>query len=221
MTLRFLVPAVCIAAALVVPGPVSAQEVDTTAADTMAAETVATDTVATDTMTTDTAPTDTSEAPMPVDSVATDTSMATTADTLADSVATKSPVTLAKEQARATASSWLEHVDAGNFGESWDAAASNLQTAVPREDWIRRGTKARSALRELTSRALETTIYRDSVAQLPDARPVVTLEYRTEFEAQSAREALVVAKQDTVWKVAGYRVVPAPDSVRADTTVEK
>lgn len=122
---------------------------------------------------------------------------------------------LAREQARAAAASWLSLTDDGQFGESWDAAAPSLQETLSREEWIERGEQARSALPSPASRELQRAQYRDSTAQIPGGKPVVALQYRTDFDGETVLEAVVTAKQDTTWKVAGYRIVPAPDSVRA------
>ncbi len=127
---------------------------------------------------------------------------------------------LAREQAREAAASWLSLTDDGRFGESWDAAAPSLQEALSREEWIERGEQSRSALPSPVSRELQRAKYRDSTAQVPGEKPVVALQYRTDFDGETVLEAVVTAKQDTTWKVAGYRIVPAPDSVRAPDSTQ-
>lgn len=77
----------------------------------------------------------------------------------------------------------------------------------------------RSRLDTVRSRLLTNTEYRDSTALVPGNRPVVLLQYTTTFDRGKTLEALVTAKRDTTWKVAGYRVVaaPAPDTTVVDT----
>ncbi len=208
---------------LLLSTPTQAQEVDTTETDAPDADTMTTDTSATDAMPPNTtagdpAVSDTAQAAAP------DTTMADSLTTAADSMTAdttlveKSPEARAKEQAQEAAESWLSLTDAGEFGESWDAAAAPLQEGITREAWLDRGTKARSSLDSLTSRTLTRAQYRDSTAQLPTGNPVVTLQYRSEFEDRSVLEAVVTTKQDDTWKVAGYRIVPAPKSAQASDT---
>ncbi len=208
---------------LLVP-PAQAQEADTTAVETMETDTTRADTLATDTTVADTAQTpqaDTTTA----DTTTADTSpppdtvQAAAADSLAaDSLAADTVQSAdrkpgeAKERARAAATSWLSLTDAGKFGESWDIAAPTLQNGISRATWIERATQSRSQLDSLKSRELERVQYRDSTTQMPTEAPVVTLQYRSEFDADSVLEALVATKQEGEWKVAGYRIVPVPET---------
>lgn len=192
---------------LLLAGPAQAQETDTTGTDPSVMDSSAADTTA--------------------DTAAPSTEADTTAPAVGGAPAEPAPnprtgmsgPEAAKEQARVAATSWLSLTDAGRFGESWDAAASTLQESISRQEWIERGSQARSTLNALRSRTLTRTAYQDSASQIPDGHPVVALQYRTEFQGGRALEAVITTKQDTTWKVAGYRVVPAPDTARAaDTT---
>lgn len=168
--------------------PLYAQEADTTAADTARA------------------PSDTAQATPEGDAP-------TVTAAQADSAA-RARQQRAKDSARAAAEDWLSLTDAGHFDQSWDAADSTLQAGVEREAWIDQGRRARARLDTLQSRRLIKTQYRDSTDQLPGGRPVVLLQYVSEFGSGSALEAVVTIQRDTAWTVAGYRVVPAPDSAR-------
>jgi len=96
------------------------------------------------------------------------------------------------------------------------ADTTAVDTALSAEARQKRGVQVRSRLQSPTNRELTRTVYRDSTAQLPGGTPVVALQYSTNFEGGRALEAVVTAKQDAGWKVAGYRVVPAPaDSAQA------
>lgn len=193
-----------------------AQEADTTDAAPSPPDTAATDT-----------PTDTTQ------TVAEGDTLSAESDTLsADRAAVTDTATVdtlsaadrrarAEERAQSAATSWLSLTDAGQFGESWDAAAPTLQNSIAREAWIERGDRARSTLNDLQSRELTRALYRDSTTQLPTGSPVVALQYRTNFADSTALEAVITTKRDTAWKVAGYRVVPAsraiPDSVQVQS----
>ena len=186
--------------------PLYAQEADTTEADTTTADTTA------------------------VESGAADTTEAT-ADTLQQTTDTRTgdpavgratPDAATERQATdaatKSAEEWLALTDAGEFGESWDAADSTLQAQISREDWIDQGRRAHSRLDTLHSRTLSSTQYRQSVPQIDGQQPVVILLYDSEYDAGATREAVITTRRDSGWKVAGYRVIPA--QVAADTTGE-
>lgn len=206
MTFRFVAVAVGVLSLLIITGPVMAQDADSTVAPG--------DTVDTPADTTD-LPTDTTDGRAPSDTTMGPAAQGDSTALAPDSARALTPE-LAKQQARAAAAAWLEHVDAGQFGTSWDSAATHLQNAVPRAEWIGRGQEARSDLRGLESRGLENITFRDSVAQIPGGQPVVTMEYNSTFEEESVKEAIVMTRQDSDWRVAGYRVVAAQDSTAID-----
>lgn len=218
--------------------PAQAQEVDTSATDTSNVAAPAPDTTETpsaDTTTAETPPTDTIQAAAeadttagtpPADSMTAD-SVTTAADsvtTAADSIAAALPLpseekgAQAAKQAQAAAASWLSLTDAGQFGQSWEAAAATLQEHVSRAEWTKQGDRARSRLDTLLSRTLTRVQYRDSTTQLSTGGPVVALQYRSQFKGGSVLEAVVTTKQNDAWKVAGYRIVPAPKTAPPDST---
>ena len=200
---------------LLLPLPAHAQQADTTETDTTAADTTAAtapaDTASTDTARTNGPVADTAQAAMAPDTLVAD-SLAP-ADTALSAEARRDR---AKERAQIAAEAWLALTDDGQFGASWDEAAASLQRSVSREAWQKRGAQVRATLDSLTNRTLTRAVYRDSTTQIPGGAPVVALQYRTAFAGQSALEAVITTKQDTGWKVAGYRVVPPPaDSAQA------
>lgn len=167
----------------------------------------------------DTAATDTVQTTAEPDSLGSDTSRV-----VSDSASAPPIHETAKKEARTAAEEWLSLTDAGKFEESWKTADSTLQKGISRTDWILQGTRARNQLKELRSRELAKTQYRDSTAQLSTGSPVVILQYASEFEGGSTLEAVITTKQDTTWKVAGYRVIPTPASdslqIAPDSTEE-
>lgn len=200
--------------ALLPTGPAYAQQEDTTATDPTVVDTARpspTDTAATDSRQVPDAP-DT----LPADSMAADSTLGNTTRSA------EARRERARAQAQKVAEAWLSLIDDGAFGTSWDEAAVSLQNAVSREEWQERGAEARAALDSLTSRELTRTEYRDSTAQIPGGTPVVALQYRTAFAAQTVLEAVITTKADTSWKVAGYRMVQSPaDSVSAPSDSTK
>ena len=150
--------------------------------------------------------------------MAADTTMLT--DAAPDTLSATERRAQAREAARAAADSWLSLTDAGQFGESWDAAAPVLKEGISREQWVQRGTRVRNRLRALETRTLTRTRYRDSTRQIPGGQPVVALQYQAQFEGQSVLEAVITTKQEGDWAVAGYRIVPNPDSTQTPDSTQ-
>lgn len=115
----------------------------------------------------------------------------------------------AKKQARKVAEQWLQLTDAGQFGKSWDEAASMMQDQIEREQWQKRSSKVHKQLGNLQQRQFAQAQYRDSL-QTPQQEtlqgPFVILMYQSQFD-QAGRiiEQLITVKRDGTWKVAGYR----------------
>jgi hypothetical protein len=114
----------------------------------------------------------------------------------------------AKKEARGAAQSWLDRVDANEFGVSWDEAAALLQKRISRESWIQTAERLRDTVKAVSDRSLATTQYRDSLQRAPSEGPFVLLKYRSTFEAGRVDELLLTVREDTTWKVVGYQVTP-------------
>lgn len=55
--------------------------------------------------------------------------------------------------------SWLNLVDSGNYGESWDVAASEFQAKISRQKWESTLQSVRTPLGKLESRRLKSATY--------------------------------------------------------------
>ena len=111
----------------------------------------------------------------------------------------------AKAAALKAATAWLELVDEGSYGQSWDQAAGLFKRAVTKEQWRTQITAIRPPLGKVVSRVLDSARYTESLPGVPDGEYVV-IQYRTEFEnKKSALETITpLADPDGVWRVAGY-----------------
>lgn len=115
----------------------------------------------------------------------------------------------AKQNAREVAEEWLELTDAGQFGQSWDEAATMMQDQIEREQWEQRSSKVHKQLGEVQQRQFAQAQYRDSI-QTPQNEtldgPFVILMYQSQFgQAGQILEQLITVKRDGSWKVAGYQ----------------
>lgn len=111
----------------------------------------------------------------------------------------------AEKAAESSARSWLALVDAGKYGESWDAAASLFRSALTRSQWEAALEKVLRPLGSVSSRKLLAT---KSVTELPNAPKgeYVVIQFATDFEHMAgAIETITPAKdRDGAWRVSGY-----------------
>ena len=111
----------------------------------------------------------------------------------------------AEAKAVATAKSWLALVDGGQYGASWDAAASNFKNSVARSDWERMAASARGPFGKVLSRELASSRAATSLPGAPDGHYVV-VQFKTSFEhkAQAVETVTAVLESDGAWRVTGY-----------------
>jgi len=110
-------------------------------------------------------------------------------------------------QAKKASQAWLALVDAGKYGESWEAAAQDFKNAVSPGQWIMKVSAARGPLGKLISRKL---VKSEPMKNPPKAPPgdYVGLQYQSSFEhLKSAFETVVPMRdRDGQWRVSGYIV---------------
>ena len=94
-------------------------------------------------------------------------------------------------KAVAAAEAWLQHVDRGEFAESWKTAAVLFRQAVPKEKWLAKIRAARAPLGD---------------AEV--GREYVVIQFKTVFEeAAFAVETVTPMKDpDGEWRVSGYYI---------------
>ena len=111
----------------------------------------------------------------------------------------------AEAKAVAAAKSWLALVDAGQYGASWDAAASTFKSSVARSDWERMAASARGPFGKLLARELASSKAATSLPGAPDGHYVV-VRFKTAFEhkAQAMETVTAVLEGDGAWRVTGY-----------------
>lgn len=109
--------------------------------------------------------------------------------------------------AQAAAEKWLALVDAGKYGESWQASAESFQKAIPQSTWEQTLSSIRGAIGALVSRKLKSATYSKSLAGAPDGDYVV-LQFETEYANKKAAVETVTPMlgKDGVWRVSGYYI---------------
>jgi hypothetical protein len=119
---------------------------------------------------------------------------------------------LASEEApekagEAVAHRWLALVDAGHYGESWDAAAAMFKQALTREKWMESLQKVRAPLGKVASRKPKSAQYTRQLPGAP-AGEYVVIQYETSFANRpgSTETVTPMKDKDGVWRVSGYYV---------------
>jgi len=107
-------------------------------------------------------------------------------------------------EAETAALSWLALADAGDFGSTWDQAASLFQGSIPKATWVGALGNARQPLGRMIARKVKTAVFKRSLPGAPDGEYVV-IKYDTQFEHHTAIETVTpMLDKDGSWKVSGY-----------------
>jgi Protein of unknown function (DUF4019) len=114
----------------------------------------------------------------------------------------------ADKAAQAAAGKWLSLVDAGSYGESYEAAASMFRKALTKEQWVDAVGKARGPLGKLESRSLLGAKLMTELPNAPKGEYDV-IQYEAKFSGGTAVETITPMKDtDGTWRVSGYYVRP-------------
>lgn len=117
----------------------------------------------------------------------------------------------AKEKAAAeVAQQWLKTIDAGNFGESWDGAATIFKEKVTREQWQGAMQQVRVPLGKVNSRKVKVTNYVTALPNVPKGEYVI-VQFESSFDGMNHAIETVTPymDKDGHWRVAGYYIKPA------------
>lgn len=116
-------------------------------------------------------------------------------------------IEIAEQSAVAAAEKWLNLIDSGDAGESWNCAASLFKNALSAEQWEKALTAAQAPIGKPVARKLKSKQYAEELPGAPDGEYVV-IEYETAFEKkQNGTETVVPMKDaDGEWRVSGYFV---------------
>ncbi len=102
------------------------------------------------------------------------------------------------------AEKWLKLVDAGQYDESWKTFAPSVRKQVSQGDWNTKISATRGSFGALESRKLQKADYKTTLPGAPDGEYVV-LEYASSFAHKASTvETVIVQKEDSAWRVAGY-----------------
>jgi hypothetical protein len=110
-----------------------------------------------------------------------------------------------EQAALESAGQWLALVDSGEYGKSWDEAASLFKGVLSKDQWEKSLQTVRKPLGKVISRATGSAKYTKSLPGAPDGQYVV-IQYNTSFEnKKSAVETVTpMLDKDGKWRVSGY-----------------
>ncbi|HEY9248362.1 MAG TPA: DUF4019 domain-containing protein, partial [Rariglobus sp.] len=124
-----------------------------------------------------------------------------------------------EQEAVAKAQAWLEQIDAGQFGLSWDLASDAFRLAITRDQWIASLNAIRPSLGKVKIRLINTSQTTTNLPGAPDGRYIV-MTFNTVFEhKQSAAETVTFEElKDGTLRASGYFI--KPDAATFDPVVE-
>jgi hypothetical protein len=112
-----------------------------------------------------------------------------------------------KKAAIAAAETWLELVDEGKYGESWENAAAFFKRVVTTQQWLQQIEPIRNALGKVQLRELKGAEYRTALPGAPDGEYVV-IQFTSSFEHKKKAVETVtpMLDDDGTWRVSGYYI---------------
>lgn len=124
-------------------------------------------------------------------------------------VATASVIGVAapsKEDAEASAKTWVALIDSQKYEESWSEASSFFRFGVKQPDWVRMVKNVRGGMGSLTTRKPLKTTMAKTLPGAPDGEYAV-LQFDTAFKNKAkAVETVTMTLEGGKWKAAGYLI---------------
>lgn len=111
------------------------------------------------------------------------------------------------DNAQEVARVWLAQLDAGQYGDSWDGAASAFKGAVSKPAWESAARSVRAPLGAAKTRTLKSATFTTALPGAP-AGEYVVIQYTTDFSGTAGAVETVtpMREKNREWKVSGYFV---------------
>ena len=114
-----------------------------------------------------------------------------------------------RKAATDAAQQWLALVDAGHYGQSWDAAASFFQSKLSKTEWEKALNQVRAPLGRVQSREFKAADLETKLPGVPEGKYCV-IQFRTQFKQGGPMiETTTPMLDNGQWKVSGYYIKPA------------
>jgi hypothetical protein len=106
--------------------------------------------------------------------------------------------------AQPVAIAFLQMIDAGQYGQSWQSASRLMQERVSQQAWEEKLKDARTRSGQLVSRDRTSATYSTEAQDSPEGEYIMLI-YDSRFEhAEDVSEYVTVMRDGEDWKVAGY-----------------
>lgn len=116
----------------------------------------------------------------------------------------------ASVEAVSAMTTWLKGIDAGQYGQSWQATSPAFQKAEPEKGWEESLTAMRTPLGSCVSRHLVTALYQTEIVtpqKVTLEGYFVVAEYESKFaNLPHAVETVTFINEGGAWKATGYDV---------------
>jgi hypothetical protein len=102
---------------------------------------------------------------------------------------------------------WLDMIDKGMYGPSWEETAFFFQNRVTRDQWKKTLERTRKPLGKPLSRELKTIFHKESIPDLPRGEYII-IEFETSFINKKilTETVIPVLEKDGRWKVTRYLI---------------
>jgi uncharacterized protein (TIGR03067 family) len=108
------------------------------------------------------------------------------------------------QESRAAADQWLKLVDAGKYGEAWDACAEYARKADDRETLVAVYSRLFESVGSLKSRGFKSSEYKTQMPRAP-AGEYAVIQFHTQFAKGHVVETVVLSNEaNGQWRVSGY-----------------
>ena len=117
-----------------------------------------------------------------------------------------SDILSAKEtEAIQAAKHFLQLVDQGEYGQSWEEASSLFVSRISKKEWVKTISSARPSFGQIINRSVTSSKFMTSAPGVPDGEYVMIL-FSSSFEYKKSAFETVTAMldKDGSWRVAGY-----------------
>jgi len=103
------------------------------------------------------------------------------------------------------ANHWLVQLDAGEYGQTWEAASPFLKDMVTKTDWERQVGGLLSSYGAHEKRTLLNATHKTELPGAPDGHYVI-IQYKSSFEKKTKAIETVTFMRctDGAWRLAGY-----------------
>ncbi len=115
-----------------------------------------------------------------------------------------------REAAQLSARSWLALVDRGEYGQSWQEAASFFKSKISKADWEKVIQQVHAPLGAAGRRTLLGALYQTELPNAPKGEYVL-IQYKAEFASGGPFIETItpMLDKDGKWRVSGYFIKPA------------